>query len=132
MPKNPFINTEPLGISGSSKSKKETSSKREGLPMIWKDKILMKQKNKCAGKKCVELHNGKRVMVNTRNNFDHIIPRALNGKHIPSNIQALCANCHQLKTREDRFKISQSKKKVTKRVNSPKQTINNSRPWELP
>lgn len=73
-----------------------------------KDKILERQKGKCAGKKCSQ-HHGKKLPVNIRSHFDHIKPLALGGKDIRSNIQALCANCHQEKTREDRKKIAEAK-----------------------
>ena len=32
---------------------------------------------------------------------DHILPKSLGGSNDPSNIQLLCANCHQDKTTED-------------------------------
>src|SRR3990167_7675358 len=73
-----------------------------------KDKILERQNGKCAGKNCAKRH-GKRVSVNIRNHFDHIKSLALGGKDVPSNIQALCANCHQEKTREDRKAIAKAK-----------------------
>ena len=95
-----------------------SSSKREYIPTIWRDKILIKQKSKCAGKDCAKLHNGKKLMVNIRSDFDHIIPLALGGKHKLSNIQALCPGCHRLKTREDRYKISQAKKKKKNKKDS--------------
>jgi len=76
-----------------------------------KDKILQRQKGLCAGKDCKKIHNGKRIPINIRNNFDHILPLKLGGKDNISNMQGLCANCHQLKTREDRKLISQKNKK---------------------
>ncbi len=85
--------------------------KRKNLYSYDKDKILQKQKGLCAGKDCKKIHNGKRMLVNVRNNFDHVIPLKLGGKDNSSNIQALCANCHQLKTREDRKLIALKKKK---------------------
>lgn len=113
--------TNPLGGSvdfglGPKKDKKN-SSKREHVPMIWRDKILMRQKNKCAGKDCAKLHNGKKLMVNNRSDFDHIKPLALGGKHTLSNLQALCPGCHRLKTREDKYNISQAKKRKKKKTN---------------
>lgn len=37
---------------------------------------------------------------------DHIIPRGLGGADDPENIQLLCANCHEDKTRDDISKIT--------------------------
>ncbi|PIN89134.1 hypothetical protein COU60_04690 [Candidatus Pacearchaeota archaeon CG10_big_fil_rev_8_21_14_0_10_34_76] len=86
-------------------------SKRGTLYSFDKDKILQRQKGLCAGKDCKKEHNGKRVPINIRSNFDHVKPLALGGKDILSNLQALCPNCHQFKTREDRKMISLRKKK---------------------
>ena len=99
---------------GNSKS----NTKRETVYSIDKDKILMRQKGLCAGKNCKKLHNGKRIPINIRNHFDHVIPLKLKGKDDIFNIQGLCANCHQLKTREDRKLISQKKKKLTSSQNN--------------
>lgn len=103
-----------LNLGLNPKKNNKPSSKRESIPMIWRDKILMRQKNKCAAKDCAKLHNGKKLMVNNRSDFDHIVPLALGGKHKLSNIQALCPGCHRFKNREDRHKISQFKKKKNK------------------
>lgn len=113
-PKKGKKNSNPFGGSlyfGLEPKKEKKSSKREYIPMIWRDKILMRQSNKCAGKDCAKLHNGKKLMVNNRSDFDHIKPLALDGKNVLSNLQALCPGCHRLKTREDRYNISQKKKK---------------------
>jgi len=115
---NPFDVSSDFGL-GPKKEKK--ISEREHIPMIWRDKILMRQNNKCAGKDCAKLHNGKKLMVNNRSDFDHIKPLALGGKNELNNLQALCPGCHRLKTREDRYNISQKNKKAktTKNNNSP-------------
>ena len=90
--------------------KKITSTKRGTLYVADKEEILLRQKGKCAGKTCSKEH-GKKMPVNIRSHFDHIKPLALGGKDIVSNIQALCANCHQKKTRKDRKKIAIAKKR---------------------
>lgn len=46
---------------------------------------------------------------------DHIIPRAQGGSNEPSNIQRLCANCHQDKTIED----CRGKKRRTHTIRDP-------------
>jgi len=86
-------------------------NKRKTVYSYDKDKVLQKQKGLCAGKDCKRLHNGKRMPVNIRSNFDHIISLKLGGRDNISNLQALCANCHQLKTREDRKLIAQKKQR---------------------
>ncbi len=98
-----------LGIGNLGTVRRTTEPTRRGtLYSTDKDKVLERQNGKCAGKNCAK-HHGKRMPVNIRNNFDHIKPLALGGKDIPSNIQALCANCHQEKTREDRKAIAEAK-----------------------
>src|SRR3989338_2285794 len=97
------------GFGGFSSPNKPQNTTRGTLYSSDKDKILQRQRGKCAGKNCSRNH-GKKLPVNIRSHFDHIKPLALLGKDIPSNIQALCANCHQEKTREDRKKIAETKK----------------------
>ena len=100
----------------STKKKKTTkktviATKRQNIPMIWKDNILRKQKNLCASKICKELHQKRtKMLINNRSDFDHIKPLALGGKHTESNIQGLCPGCHRQKTRNDRYKISKARK----------------------
>ena len=106
MAKDMFGNTVTHDIYGNPLKKE---NKRGTLYSYDKDKILQKQKGLCAGKDCKRIHNSKRVPVNIRSHFDHIKPLALGGKDNISNLQALCANCHQLKTRGDRKAIAQSK-----------------------
>jgi len=83
------------------------------VPTDWKTDILEKQKGKCAGKECKKTH-GKKMPVDIFANFDHTKAIALGGKNIKSNVTALCANCHQRKTRKDREKIRIQKKKEKK------------------
>ncbi|MBI2550316.1 HNH endonuclease [Candidatus Woesearchaeota archaeon] len=110
------MNIKPFGVdfsklpdfSGWGSQQEPESTTRGTLYSADKDKILERQRGKCAGKNCAKRH-GKRMPVNIRSNFDHIKPLALRGKDITSNIQALCANCHQEKTREDRKAIAKAK-----------------------
>ncbi len=114
MAKDMFGNTITHDIYGNPLKKEK---KRGTLYSYDKDKILQKQKGLCSGKDCKRLHNNKRMPVNIRSNFDHIKPLALGGKDNLSNLQALCANCHQLKTREDK-KLIAMKKKGSNKTNS--------------
>ena len=93
-------------------------TERKHIPKLWKEKILNKQRNYCAGKDCAKLHHGKKMKVDMYSNFDHIRPLAMDGKNILSNIQGLCATCHQAKTRADRLRIKkwkEGKKPVRKK-----------------
>lgn len=69
----------------------ESGTKRRKLSSWERKKILERQKNRCAmcGRKLKpeEYH------------FDHKKPLALGGKDDISNIQALCPNCHHIKTK---------------------------------
>lgn len=51
------------------------------------------------------------MKVDMYSQFDHIRPAGMDGKNIPSNIQALCPGCHSAKTREDRLRIKKWKEK---------------------
>jgi 5-methylcytosine-specific restriction endonuclease McrA len=113
-------NPDPFGTKKlGKKSKTILPTKRGTLYAADKDKILKIQKEKCAGKTCAKDHK-KRLSVNIRSHFDHIKPLALGGKDDPSNIQALCANCHQKKSREDRKRIAIAKKEDKIKETSPK------------
>jgi 5-methylcytosine-specific restriction endonuclease McrA len=70
-----------------------------------KDKILKRQKYKCAGKRC------KKDLSKIPVHFDHKKPLALGGSDTLRNYQALCPTCHAIKTREDRSKIAKCKRK---------------------
>lgn len=111
--KNPFgIGSLDFGFGTQRKRnvrKKIKPTKRGTLYVADKEKILVRQRGKCAGKTCAKEH-GKKLPVNIRSHFDHIKPLALGGRDTVSNIQALCANCHQKKTREDRKRLAIAKK----------------------
>jgi len=90
------------------------AAKSRHIPASWKEQIIKKQRGYCASKDCAKLHHGKKMKITMRSNFDHIKPLAMNGKHIQSNVQALCPGCHSAKTRADRAKIAEWKKKHPK------------------
>jgi 5-methylcytosine-specific restriction endonuclease McrA len=94
----------------SGKITKKTKTLRH-IPTSWKTKIIKRQRGYCAGKNCAKEHGGKKKKVDIYANFDHKVPLAINGKNIISNLQALCATCHQIKTRDDREKIQKWKSK---------------------
>ena len=82
-------------ISSSSKLERRMLSQAE------KDRVLLRQDYQCA--KC-GLDLSKIVQF-----FDHKRTLAQGGSNTLRNIQALCANCHAEKTREDRYKIAKAR-----------------------
>ena len=76
---------------------------RKKLTEYEKQKILERQNYRCAI--C-----GKRLKPGVIH-FDHKKPLALGGSDDIRNIQALCPECHHIKTKEDRHKIAKAKKK---------------------
>ena len=79
------------------------NNKRVYLSKADKDKILERQKWKCA--RC-----GKTLKPG-RYHIDHKKPLALGGSNSIRNLEALCPDCHHVKTKEDRKKIAKAKKK---------------------
>lgn len=100
-----------LGMIGDIGGKPTNGGDRGTMYADWVHKVLKKQKYKCSGKNCAKMHNGKRMPVGSNRDIDHKRALKLGGKHILSNLQALCPNCHSEKTKEDRRKIAQSKKR---------------------
>lgn len=116
--------------------KKATSkpkTKRKYIPRVWRERALERQKWKCAGKDCVKIHGKRMDLRKVVRHGDHIKPIEIGGEHIPSNVQILCPNCHSRKTREDRKKIAdfkrrKEKRKSVKRKRKPKRRT--LKPWE--
>ena len=75
-----------------------------------KTRILERQNYKCA--MC-----GKTLKYG-RIHFDHKKPLALGGKDDLRNIQALCPECHHIKTKRDRHLIAKAKKRKKKEESS--------------
>lgn len=86
-------------------TKKPQKPKREPVTKSQKNEVLAIQKNKCA--KC----NKQLDMRATH--FDHIKEVYKGGKSVISNLQALCANCHSIKTNKDKLKKAEEKKSKT-------------------
>ncbi len=80
----------------------EKKKKRKKLSEWEKQVILERQNYRCA--MC-----GKRLKPGVIH-FDHKKPLALGGEDDISNIQALCPECHHIKTKRDRHKIVKAKK----------------------
>ena len=89
-------------IGGGKKSRRKYISKAD------EDKILERQKWKCA--RC-----GKTLKPG-RYHIDHKKPLALGGSNSIRNLQALCPDCHHVKTKEDRKKIAKAKKKEKEEI----------------
>ncbi len=84
-----------------STKKKTAKIKRTRLAKASKTLILNSQHHKCA--------DCKTDISKLPVNYDHRIPLALGGVDEIENIQALCPNCHALKTQKDRLAISRAR-----------------------
>ena len=82
---------------------------RQPISKSQKNEILAKQKNKCA--------NCKKLLDMRATHFDHIKEVYKGGKSIIANLQALCANCHNIKTHKDKLNKVEKKRKNSARVN---------------
>jgi len=104
---NPFgykktKNTNTYGTLNFGFGPKSEKPKRESVAKSQKNEVLAKQRNKCA--MCNKLLDMRAT------HFDHIKEVYKNGKSIVSNLQALCANCHNIKTHKDKLKRTEKKK----------------------
>lgn len=95
---------DPLGLGMGSGPKKRP--KRGPVAKSQKNEVLARQKNKCA--------NCGNNLDPRSTHFDHIREVYKGGKSKVSNLQALCANCHNIKTHRDRLKRTE-KNRSTKR-----------------
>ena len=94
--------------------KKKTKPKRESVAKSQKNEVLAKQKNRCA--RC------KKHLDMRCTHFDHIKEVYKGGKSTVSNLQALCANCHNIKTHKEKLKKTEKNKakaRKTKKDDSP-------------
>ena len=105
---NPFGGGLDFGLGPKSNSK----PKRESVAKSQKNEVLARQKNKCA--MC------KKPLDMRATHFDHIREVYKSGKSTVSNLQALCANCHNIKTHKDKLKQTEKKKvQARKKDDSP-------------
>jgi 5-methylcytosine-specific restriction endonuclease McrA len=110
---NPFglpkINAPKIDL-GIGSNKRENI--REPVSKSQKNEVLARQKSKCT--RCHKLLDPRAM------HFDHIKEVYKGGKSTIANLQALCANCHNIKTHEDKLKKVESKrKKTSKEDNNP-------------
>lgn len=70
--------------------------KRQPISKSQKNEILSQQKNKCA--------HCKKMLDMRATHFDHIKEVYRGGKSVINNLQALCANCHNIKTHKEKLK----------------------------
>ncbi len=84
------------------KGKTSTKAKRKSLSKAEKTMILDSQRHNCA--------DCKMDISKMPQHFDHRIPLALHGSNDLTNIQALCPNCHAIKTQRDALAISKARR----------------------
>jgi len=88
---------------------------RRGFNQTEKAEIWDKQEGKCA--RCRE------QLLRRATHYDHIIPWEKGGETNVKNGQALCANCHSIKSHEARLdKINNRGTKPTPKSNNPKES----------
>lgn len=88
---------------------------RRGFNQTEKAEIWDKQEGKCA--RCRE------QLLRRATHYDHIIPWEKEGKTNVKNGQALCANCHSIKSHEARLdKINNKGTRPTPKSNNPKES----------
>ncbi len=110
MAKDVFGLTPTIDFYGNPIKKK---NKREPVSKSQKNEVLARQKSKC--NRC------KKLLDPRATHFDHIKEVYKGGKSIVNNLQVLCANCHNIKTNEDKLKKVEKKRNSTiKRDNSDK------------
>lgn len=93
-------------IYGNPLSKK---NKREPVYKSQKNEVLARQRNKCA--------TCRKLLDMRYTHIDHVKEVYKGGTSSISNLQALCANCHNIKTHEDKLKKIEQKRKATKSSN---------------
>ena len=81
--------------------------KREPVNRSVRNAVIAKQKMRCK--------NCRKILNPASTHIDHIKQVAKYGKSDLSNLQALCANCHNEKTNDDRVKDSQKKLRAKRR-----------------
>lgn len=79
------------------------TNKREPISKSQKNEVLARQKNRCA--RC------RRLLDMRATHFDHVKEVYKGGKSRIDNLQALCANCHNVKTHEEKLKKVENRRK---------------------
>lgn len=99
-----------------NKTKKRT--KRRTISKADIIRLVEMQHKKCANRDCAR-HHGVHQTITTVYNVDHIIPvkkwELLDMEGDPndiSNLQILCAGCHQRKTTQDKKELASLKKQI--------------------
>lgn len=87
---------------GKRKGSPGGATERKQIGAIVRGEILDRQNWRCAG--CDA------TLFGTAYDIDHIVPLELTGANHLGNLQALCAPCHKLKTRQDVRRISKAKR----------------------
>jgi len=95
-------------IYGNSLSK---INKREPISKSQKNEVLARQKNRCA--KCPK------PLDMRATHFDHIKEVYRGGKSRIENLQALCADCHNIKTHDERLKKVEKRRKKSNIKTNP-------------
>jgi 5-methylcytosine-specific restriction endonuclease McrA len=88
----------------------DNKDSRRSFTQSQKNEICDRQKNRCA--KC------KAHLLKAATHYDHIKPYSKNGKTEVNNGQALCSNCHSVKSNKDQLKKVNVKR--TSKIKKPR------------
>ncbi len=102
------IKGNPFGLELGSSSKKIEKDSRRSFTQSQKNEIWDRQGGRCA--KC------DKPLKRAATHYDHKIPHEKGGKTEVKNGQALCANCHSIKSNKDRLKKVDIKRKPKSNV----------------
>ena len=86
------------------------SNKRKPVSRSQKNEVLARQKNRCT--MC------KKLLDMRATHFDHIKEVYKGGKSKIDNLQALCANCHNVKTHEEKLKKVENRRETNSSKNN--------------
>ena len=84
----------------------KTENKREPVSQSQKNEVLARQKNRCT--KC------KKTLDMRAKHFDHVKEVSNGGRSRIGNLQALCANCHSIKTHQEKLQKVEKRRKSNK------------------
>jgi hypothetical protein len=90
---------------------------RKAFSWMVRDDICARQDNQCAGKDCLATLYPEPFEV------DHIRALSLGGTNDLDNLEALCSDCHKIKTRADKRALAKAKRLAGETKTAKRKTI---------